>query len=842
MPAPAVSSLVVSHPGATQAPSDANKFGQHLGNEDDKGSTISRPSQLKDKTRLFDILKGWFRADATHSATWRVEAKEMFDFRAGEQWNTEDKQILNAQSRPEITFNRVLTILKAVAGMEINGRHEITYSPRHNEDTAVNELLSGAGKWLTDECDAEDEESQAFDDCNTCGMGWTEHRLDYEENKQGMYIEERIDPLEMYWDRTGKRKNLVDARRIARAKKMPLADAMQMWPGKSREDLDAVWAIGTELDSTAKTIEEKRKREENTTDTDYDDMYEVTIVNMMWFEREVYWMVADPVTNKVMELSDDEYKRFSARSQMMAARMNGGKAPEFAAVEMTRKVYKEAFLGGEVLSVGEAPLGRFKWTPITGEFNRTRGQFFGLVKVMRDPQMWANKWLSQSLHILNSTAKGGIVAEIDAFEDTRDAEEKWSRPDAIVWTKRGALSGDKPKVMPRPGGAFPQGHIQLMEFAISAIRDVTGINLELLGLKDQNQPGILEAQRKQAGMTVLATVFDSLRRFRKMGGRIRLHIIQNYLSDGRLIRITGSDGNPQAIPLMKSAVVGEYEVIISDAPSSPNQKEQNWLIISQMLPAFKDQLVQNPEMLVLLLEYSPLPTRVITALKQMMAKKQPQVEQQQNMGMAALAAKTQKDNAQAELFLSQAQKEEKTALYDMAIAMHQFKKAQNESDLTSAKAAHERVKAAVAALTPIETPPNSAADQRHEHALRAHDSVHDAALQVSDHQHEARQQLGKHRFELVKTALEQNHERQMGNQQERMQASQQDHERRMGAAQAGVDAATQQRQHGMDVASQLSEQGADAASQAADQTHEGEMTASKNAAALAAASMNKGTG
>jgi hypothetical protein len=38
----------------------------------------------------------------------------------------------------------------------------------------------------------------------------------------------------------------------------------------------------------------------------------------------------------------------------------------------------------------------------------------------------------------------------------------------------------------------------LGQFAISSIRDVTGVNLELLGLRDANQPGMLEAQRKQA--------------------------------------------------------------------------------------------------------------------------------------------------------------------------------------------------------------------------------------------------------------------------------------------------------------------------------------------------------
>lgn len=765
MPTQAISRLVGSHPGASTPPSDANKWGQFAGDLDEKGSTVARPSQLKDKRRLFDILKGWFRADSTHSAAWRVECKEMYDFRAGDQWNPEDRQILNAQNRPEIVFNRVLTILKAVAGMEINGRHEVQFIPRHNQDTAINELLSGASKWMTDECDAEDEESQAFEDTLTCGVGWTEHRLDYELDNRGIYIEERIDPFQMYWDRTANRKNLIDARRIARAKKVPLAEAMQLFPGKTRADLDATWAIGTELDATYKTLEEKREREENTTDTDYDDMYEVTLVNMQWWEREVYWMVADPATNKTMELSQEQYQKFAERMQMISK--SAPNAPKFAAVEMTRRVYKEAFLGGELLSIGDAPLGRFKWTPITGEYNHTKGQFFGLVKIMRDPQMWANKWLSQSLHILNTTAKGGIVAEMDAFEDIRDAEDKWARPDAIIWTKRGALSGDKPKIIDRPGGTFPQGHIQLMEFAISSIRDVTGINLELLGLKDANQPGVVEAQRKQAGMTVLATVFDSLRRFRKLGGRIRLHIIQNYLSDGRLIRVVGPDG-AQAIPLMKDKTFGDYDVVIDDAPTSPNQKEQNWMVISQMLPAFKDQLAANPELLVTIMEYSPLPSKVIQAMKQLLQKQQPAMQQQQNMAQAQLTARTNKDQAQAEYFLSQAKKQESTALYDMAIAQHQFAKSQSDIQVNKAKAVHESAKA-IKAMTEVQ--PDQASEQTHERHLQADDHATDLIKQHLDHRHE----LGMQRLKMIEQLRQQQHERDMA-------ASQQQHEQTLGLA------------------------------------------------------------
>ncbi|TAL08273.1 MAG: hypothetical protein EPO02_13300 [Nitrospirae bacterium] len=743
----AVGSSVVTHPGASGLSSETT--GDDYAGTGGAVKYEGRPSQLTDKGKQFEILRSWAKADSTHSAAWRVQAKENYDFRVGEQWNTEDRQILNAQSRPEIVFNRILTILKAVAGMEINGRHEVHFIPRHNQDTAVNELLTGASKWMTDECDAEDEESSAFEDCLTCGIGVTEHRLDYERDRKGLYVEDRFDPIEFYWDRTAKKKNISDARRMHRIKKMPISEAHQMFRGKTREQLDAAWAQGTELDEARKTLEEKRKREENTTDTTYDDMDEVTIVNTQWFEREVYWLVADPATNKTHELSEDDYDQFVRRTKMLNQM---GRKLDYVAAQLTRRVYYEAYIGGELLSIGKAPLGQFKWTVITGEFHRTKGFWFGLVQIMRDPQMWANKWLSQSLHILNTTAKGGIVAEQDAFENIREAEDKWARPDAIVWTKRGALTGDKPKIMPRPGGAFPEGHIHLMEFAISAIRDVTGINLELLGLKDQNQPGILEAQRKQAGMTVLATVFDSLRRFRKNGGRIRLFMVQNYLADGRLIRIVGPEG-AKAIPLMKDKCTGEYSVVIDDAPTSPNQKEQNWAIISSMLPAFKDQLVQSPELLVLVLEYSPLPAKLVDGLKQILTKTQadPDQQAQKKLTQAMQTSIIDKNQAQAELFLQQAGKQQTTALYDIAIAMAEFTNAKAKGDKLAAETAHTKVKAAVDAMTPIEAqqpaaptePPGLTAARKmvHDRVTQAADQAHERAMQSSDQQHDLTGQI-----------------------------------------------------------------------------------------------------
>lgn len=610
---------------------------------DEKGepaNPIDRPRQLKrisqlDQAEQWRILSRHLLADQDHSREWRSLASYWFGFCAGEQWSEDDKAMLDAKGRPHIVFNRVLTILKAVAGMEINGRHEISYLPTSTEDTAVNEVISQASAWMSDSCDGEDEESQAFDDTAKVGMGWCENRMSWLQNPAGMYREERIDPREMYWDRTATKKNLSNARRLSRVRKMPISEALSMFPGRSRNELDAAWADDGPYGQQIKSIEEKRDRSDNTSPDDmYDDQCEVTIVQIQWIERESYYLVADIATNSKVEMTEEEHSTLAARFSKLGMPLHS--------VRLVRENYMQAFLGGRGVMLQAAlpaPIkGQFSWQCITGEYDPVKKYWFGLVKQLRDPQMWANKWLVQILHILNSTAKGGIFAERTAFDDELEAEQSYAQADEVTWVADGALSKDSPKILPKQGQGFSEGYVGLLEIALRAFRDVSGINLELLGQQDQNQPGILEAMRKQAGMTVLATLFDSLRRFRKLTGRSRLFFIQNYLSDGRLMRIVGDDGTPQAVRLAKEKVAGEYDVIVGDAPTSPNQKEANWAIIQPMMAVFKDQLMANPMLLAMLLEYSPLPSRVVEAFKRLIKQQQedPQAQQEAQENRALL--------------------------------------------------------------------------------------------------------------------------------------------------------------------------------------------------------------
>jgi len=561
-------------------------------------------SQL-DPAAMMARFKSWWKQDSAHCSPWHKRARDDFAFVAGDQWRQEDRSALEAQARIPITFNRTLTLIEAVSGIEINGRHETVYMPRGTEPGVVkkNELLSAASKWMDDESDAPSAQSRAWQDSIKTGMGWTEAAMSYDDEPDGGYVERRIDPREMFWDAKAREANLGDARRLWHVRtSMDIDEARAMFPGVEDEELHAAWCGPMEADSP-KAREEKRKRDAGNGESNDEDT--VTLVRIQWIESEPYYKatIADKVTgaNKNVDVSPDELKALNAA-------LKRRKMEPVRAVKLRRKVFKQAFIGARVLSEAPftAPCPHFSFNCITGKADEVKGTWYGITQLVRDPQMWANKWLTQSLHILNTTARGGILAEKEAFANQRDAEENYARPDAITWMNNGAIQ--KGMVMPKPGAGLPAGHIELMQFAITSIRDASGINLEILGLREATQPGVLEAQRKQAGMTILATLFDSARAFRKRVGKVRLYYIQEYLANGRMVRLGGPDGE-QYVPLVKDKVAGRYDVIVGDAPTSPNQKEQTWALLQPLLLTYKE--VIPPELSLKLLRYSPLPSGVV---------------------------------------------------------------------------------------------------------------------------------------------------------------------------------------------------------------------------------------
>lgn len=611
-------------------------------------------SNADDGDAGLERFQNWFKASKDISHKWRIEAREDYDFVAGNQWSDDDTATMKTQQRPVVTFNRTASIVDSVCGLEVTNRQEVRYIPRTLGKSGVNDLLTGAAQWVRDECNAEDEESDAFVDLITCGMGWTETRLDYDEDPEGKLLVLRVDPLEMFWDASARRRNLADAKHMFRVKDVSVGDAEDMFPDADIDDLNAQWAI----DDNAETREPHDAMlapfyiKDQSPDTDK-QTYRVRLVEVQWWEHEKAYRVIDPATKKAVTLSPKDFKVVDERAKALGIPITSAK--------FKRKKYHRAILGSKVLKEWDGPEeGGFTYKCLTGKRDRNQGTWYGMVRAMIDPQKWANKWLAQVMYIINTNAKGGILAEADAFDNPQQAKDEWSDPSAVTIVSNGALAGDK--IRDKPQVQYPAGIDRLMQFAISSIRDVSGVSLELLGMANKEQPGILEHQRKQAGMTILAGLFDSLRHYRKDQGRLMLYYITNYLSDGRLIRIGGPE-DAQYVPLVKQPGLAEYDVIVDDAPTSPNQKEQTWGILQQMFPVLAKMQVPL-QVWMEFLEYSPLPASLVSKFKDELAQatqKQPQqdpkmIEAQAKAQAAAVTAqsKAQTEAARAQIHVADA--------------------------------------------------------------------------------------------------------------------------------------------------------------------------------------------
>jgi len=649
------------------------------GNQRPAAETIT-PHKLP-KEELVNKIKSDLSRMRNHTGQWRRDAKEDFAFYAGDQWSDDDIAQLKEALRPVITYNRVQPMIDAIAGLEVNNRQETRFVPRQVGDVGINEVLTGAVDWARDNCDAEDEESDAFLDNLICGMGWTETRIVYDEDPDGKICIDRVDPMEMYWDTAAKKRNLVDARHIARIKDYDQIEFLETWPEMAGKVSprggggDEGWAD----DEGEGHFNDEIGYVGGEQDQQFDAEKKVyRVIEYQWYELETYYRTVNPETGEIEEVS----------AQAMAKLRDVLEAAGLPSVKQKRRHYYKAFLtDNQIIEViDNAVQTGFTYQCMTGKRDRNKRTWYGVVRNLKDPARWANKFFSQILHVLNTNAKGGIMAEKSAFLDPNKAETTWAASDNIALMQDGALSGGSPKVMPKPGAPYPQGTDRLMQMSLGAFQEVTGVNMELLGQADaQNRSGILEYQRKESAVTILAPMFDALRRYRKNQGRIMLEFIQLYMSDGRLVRIVAGDGTEQYVELVRNEEAITYDVIVDEAPSSPNQKDKVFSVLTQLLPALLQAGIPIPPDV---LDYAPLPTGLVSKWKEMMQPKEPGQEKPSPEEMKAQAA-AQKDASVVQLNQAKAQKE--AAAVQTEAAKAQAVQAQAQAQM-----------ARIAELTPVD--------------------------------------------------------------------------------------------------------------------------------------------
>lgn len=584
--------------------------------------------------------------------------QEHQSFRDGHQWDEADRSALRDAKKPCVTLNLLAPFINVVAGTEVNTRQRVQAIARHPDEEGKNtlgDLCTNIYEWAIDRTGIPDERSCAFLDTITVGIGWMHFRMDYDRDLDGVLVGERVPWEEMGYDPYATQQNLGDARYIFRRKQM------------SREDIVAEFGqaaydkvlVNEQIDRPESDVEPK------TIIDHFPDVYREgaqdvrpgrpswsprgmrTVTEAQWWELEPVFRVQvpepppqpepqpgpdgqpmppPPPTPEEMMLGQQflMWQQFATEQKIdqslnppvmtpaqwelwekLAARL----AIPTAAVKQKRRKYMKAFVCGSVV-FEKRPLeiqDNYTYRPITCFYDPKEQVFYGMVRNLMDPQRIVNKYQSLGLGIFGVNPKGAVLYETGAVTSPKKFEENWGKPGSVIQLNGGGLNQIK-VVDPPP---YPEAISTIVSGAIESFRSIAGINIELLGMSEGDQPALLMRQRQNQAMTILAPVFNALRRYREQEFRVVMAFVREFMADGRVVRVGGLY-NSQVIPLMRDKLSVELDLTVDENPFTPNQKAVTWEALQQIMPTIIKMGIFPPE----ILDFAPVPAAMVEKLKQ----------------------------------------------------------------------------------------------------------------------------------------------------------------------------------------------------------------------------------
>ena len=592
-----------------------------------------------------------FSASKRKSMRWRKEAKRAIEFVASSpdanditsgtsQWRREDLATLERRSAPAITMNRITVFVQAVCGLQRINRQEVRYKPRAGSDRiGMADNLNEVKDYVEDYAGMEYVESDAFLDLVQTGMGFRETYVDDLLEDEPQIMGQRIDGMrEMFWDHRARQRCLRDAKWMARLKEMSKNEIEERW-GKAKADACTEKGVfkppelGEEGQDTHHADEAWKYENDQSHKVDFyeDDDPRRWVLQYQYIVAEKFYRV--PLPDGVKLIPEREWAEF----------MGNAPADLRALVEQAgpRKVrkarYHQAWICGKTLLSDEPGPSRkgFTFHALTGMWDGNLQHWYGLVRNLMDPQRWVNSLYSQIMWIMQSNAKGGGMYETGTVDDPAKFEATWAESNSWLEVNDGALRDGR--ITPKPTAPYPQGLDRLLEMAMQMFPHLTGVSLELLGLTDKVQPGVLESQRKQAGISILAWAFDSAKSSRHHYGVVLADMVRTYLADGREIytKQKNPDGSQRVLSLTEENLPLESDVIIDDAPHSVNEKERVLVMLQQLLPAIEKLGVMPP---VEILDYLPLPEVLTEKWKAQLTSKEAQQKGEQDQMLALQTA------------------------------------------------------------------------------------------------------------------------------------------------------------------------------------------------------------
>lgn len=583
----------------------------------------------------------WWKDSADRTKKRREQSNRAHKMYDNEQW--EESDIRSRGKRPTLTFNMLMSIIAAVEGQERNNRQEMKFYGRGGDDDKTAERWTKLLEWVVDNNDGEFELTEQFHEMIIGGEGWITPEIDYLDDPEGTMRLECVDGDEIFDDPFSKKVTGTDARFRIRVKMLTEDEGEAMWPGKFRRSIKAS-AIANNLtqETDGRGYPDIYLAPDASDGVKRHDAKDKTwaVLQCFWWEVQPGWVVVNEQTGLLDELTDEEFEKLKAdreQEQMAVLQqiMSGEAvlAPEGAdplsvmmpqtdvpmvamppAIEAEQRPVKRVFeafvVYDALLECGpiREKLKMFPIVPMRGIRRKTKNDWVGIILAIIDSQRQHNVEQSILVELMQLMPKSSWMGPKGAFHNKQEWETGVAQPGKIL--EYNAQRGKPEPISP------PQIPRHLMELAFSrpqSMREISGVNVELTGIRQGSDAGVVMEQRAKAAQTVLAPLFDNARRSKKILGKVLLAYMQAHLSIGRQIRILGADG-AELIEVDQDMKSGRYDLQVDEANSTVNDRIATLNLMQTTLPTLVDRGVPIPPDIVDLI---PMETKLRDSWKRM---------------------------------------------------------------------------------------------------------------------------------------------------------------------------------------------------------------------------------
>jgi hypothetical protein len=541
--------------------------------------------------------------DMMASREWARTAVTCVEFIENKQWDPKDKQALEAEGRPALTFNKISPLFRLVSGYQQQNRYDIKYLPGSDALSTqdVADVLNHVAKQVTTANKLKWTESDVFRDGLGTGRGFMDVRLDFTKNLLGEISISDVDPFSVYPDAEAQSYGTDKWNHVTTARWMSLDDIYisygkagekalspysqgganmpSLAVGAPMEDderpqtffalakffdgFEGGIAIGTQQFGLMDFIDKTRK------------MFRVLDQQHYVLTRGKYLVNLDTGEKRDIPEEWDKDKIESVLAWAASPVDTEGQPKDTYNVAImtpiTRRVRWTTVAGDVILYDDWSPYRSFTIIPFFAYFRR--GKTMGMVEDLIDAQREINKRRSAELHIVGTTANSGWMYHEEALdvEEQENLKDYGSAPGVHVKWK----GSNKPeRIQP---AAPPMAMERLEKAATADLKEISGINESALGSIDRVQSGrAIEARQRQAVIAIQCYV-DNFARSREMLGEKILEIVQDYYTEERIIRTQGDDGQDVTVKInhkdaadqiLNNITVGSYMVAIDEVPMS----------------------------------------------------------------------------------------------------------------------------------------------------------------------------------------------------------------------------------------------------------------------------------